>query len=166
MTDKLQQAAEAQLAQLDSIVQAALKTPKQVIKLLVAVCVLILAVCSVLGWYAVQQNHLSHVVQAGSIASCDEANQARAANVTLWDGLLDQEVQSDNAIIKSAAFASLKTAIDALPASDPDTAAIQQFFNLTYSDTSGPALTKEIQEFKSFIAAHEKQENCEQEYGK
>lgn len=162
MVDKLREAAEAQLAKMDEIVQNALVWPRRVIRLLVALIILIVIGGS---YFGLQEHNQADAIQSGAVKACQYSNEARKANVVLWDGLLNQEVQADTAQTSTTAFKDLSASIAALPASDPDTAAIQQFFEFTFKNTSGPALDKEVQAFKTYIAEHETQQNCQQSYG-
>jgi hypothetical protein len=109
---KLVDLADRQLAQIDAIVEKALKTPKRSIRWLQGVvAVLVLGATFIAYLYFNQVNlthsvqQQSHSIQQGSIASCEAGNLRAATDAANWNYFIDILVKGDT---KPADLAEVK----------------------------------------------------------
>jgi hypothetical protein len=143
----------------DKAVRAAAWRTMWIRVLNVAVGVLILA-CVLLGYIAYRGHQLVDTVQSGAITSCQSGNVARGTNQKIWDEFLTVLV-TDPTIARTRT--ALENDVAGLGLSPAEVKALDDIIVANWSSNS--SALKLVHGFEDYIAAHEKQQHCQQIYG-
>lgn len=135
------------------------------IAVLAVICVLMVAYGIVIGVVLVRGKDLVQTVQHGSITSCQSGNRARATNEKIWGQFINVLLKSDKASVTSSAFKNMQKQVAALPAS-PEKTVFEAWIIIQTHNNASSAYQGTAKQFEQFIAANEKQQACEQLYGK